>query len=57
MGTEKEKVEALPAGVIVMMLEGYRKANEHQQHTIELLIAGWTLTVICFALLWCIISR
>ena len=56
MGIEKEKVEALPAGVIVMMLEGYRKANEHQQHTIELLIAGWVLTIVCFVIFWCIMS-
>lgn len=53
----KEKVEALPAGVIVMMLESYKRVNENQQFTIELLIAGWVLTVICFAIfLWCIMS-
>lgn len=57
METEvKEKVETLPAGVIVMMLESYKRANENQQFTIELLIAGWVLTVICFAILWCIMS-
>ncbi len=58
MGIEvKEKVETLPAGVVVMMLESYKRVNENQQFTIELLIAGWVLTVICFAIfLWCIMS-
>ena len=57
METEvKEKVETLPTGVIVMMLESYKRTNENQQFTIELLITGWVLTVICFAILWCIMS-
>lgn len=57
MRNDEEKVEALPAGMVVMMLEGYKKANENQQTTIEFLIGGWVATVVCFALLWCIISR
>lgn len=57
METEvKEKVETLPTGVIVMMLESYKRTNENQQFTIELLITGWVSTVICFAILWCIMS-
>ena len=58
METEvKEKVETLPTGVIVMMLESYKRTNENQQFTIELLITGWVSTVICFAILWCIMSE
>lgn len=56
MNDDKEKVEALPAGVVVMMLEGLRKANDRQQQTICSLVAGWALTIVCFAV-WCIISR
>ena len=57
METEvKEKVETLPTGVIVMMLESYKRTNENQQFTIELLITGWVSTVICFAILWCTMS-
>ena len=57
METEvKEKVETLPTGVIVMMLESYKRTNENQQFTIELLITGWVSTAICFAILWCIMS-
>lgn len=52
----KEKFEALPAGVVVMMLEGLRKANDRQQQTINSLIAGWASTIVCFVV-WCIISR
>ena len=53
---DKEKVEALPAGVVVMMLEGLREANDRQWQTICYLVAGWALTIVSFAV-WCIISR
>lgn len=53
---DKEKVEVLPAGVVVMMLEGLREANDRQQQTINYLVAGWVFTIVCFAV-WCIISR
>lgn len=47
------KVESLPAGVVVMMLEGLKEANEKQQQVIFLLILGWLASVLCFAL-WCV---
>lgn len=53
---DKEKVEVLPAGVVVMMLKGLREANDRQQQTINYLVAGWAFTIVCFAI-WCIISR
>lgn len=51
--SENAKVESLPAGVIVMMLEGLKEANERQQQVIILLAIGWLASVICFAL-WCV---
>lgn len=56
MKYDEEKVEVLPAGVVVMMLEGLREANDKQHEIIKCLIGGWALTVFCFAI-WCIISQ
>lgn len=50
---ENPKVESLPAGVVVMMLEGLKEANERQQQVILLLVIGWLASVVCFAL-WCV---
>lgn len=50
---ENPKVESLPAGVVVMMLEGLKEANERQQQAILLLVIGWLASVVCFAL-WCV---
>lgn len=52
MKTDETKVESLPAGVVVMMLEGLKQANKQQQIIIYLLMAGWLSTMICFAI-WC----
>ena len=52
METKDSKVESLPAGVVVMMLENLKQTNENQQIVIMFLIAGWFLTVCCFVL-WC----